>query len=101
MSEIVKTRLTKTMNKHMKFCKFRIVFQTNNRYKNYFHFKYFVPDTLQSSLTDKFSCGNCTVSYIGKTYRHFKVRVSKSKGVSPRTGKPVKSTLYPLLQITS
>ena len=28
MSHIVKTRLTKTMNKHMKFCKLRVIFQT-------------------------------------------------------------------------
>ena len=28
MSQIAKTRLTKTMNKHMKFCKFRVIFQT-------------------------------------------------------------------------
>ena len=39
------------------------------------------------------SCGSCTASYIGKTYRHFKVRVSEHQGVSPRTGKPVKGTL--------
>ena len=31
MSEIAKTRVTKTMNKRMKFRKFRIVFQTKNR----------------------------------------------------------------------
>ena len=30
---------------------------------------------------------------MGKTYRYFKVRVSKHQGVSPRTGKPVKGTL--------
>ena len=32
-------------------------------------------------------------SYIGKTYRHSKVRVSEHQGVFPRTGKPVKGTL--------
>ena len=83
MSHIVKTRLTKTMNKHMKFCKFRVIFRTNNRLKNYFHFKDFVPETFRSY----------TASYIGKTYRHFRVRVSKHQGVSPRTDKPVKGTL--------
>ena len=30
----------------------------------------------------------------GKTYRHFKVRVPEHQGVSPRTGEPVKSTLF-------
>ena len=67
--------------------------QTNNRLKNYFRFKDFVPEALRSSLIYKFSCGSCTASYIGKTYRQFKVRVSEHQGVSPRTGKPVKGTL--------
>ena len=93
MSQIVKTRLTKTMDKHMKFCKLRVIFQTNNRLRYYFCFKDFVPETLRSSLVYKFSCRSCTASYIGKTYRHFKVRVSEHHGVSPRTGKPVKGTL--------
>ena len=90
MSQIVRTRLTKTMNKHVKFCKLRVIFQTNNRLKSYFRFKDSVPETLRSNLISKFSCGNCTASYIDKTYRHFKVRVSQHQGVSPRTGKPVK-----------
>ena len=93
MSQIVKTRLTKTMNKHMKFCKLRVIFQTNNRLRNYFRFKDSVHETLRSNLIYKFSCGSCTASYIGKTYRHFKVRVSEHQGVSPITGKPVQSTL--------
>ena len=93
ISQIVKTKLTKTMNKHMKFCKLRVIFQTNNRLKNYFCFKDFVPEKLLSSFIYNFLCGSCTVSYIDKTYRHFKVRVSEHQGVSPRTGKPVKGTL--------
>ena len=77
----------------MKFCKLRVIFQTYNRLRNYFHFKDSVPETLQSDLIYKFSCGSCTASYIGKTYRHFKVRVSEHQGVFPRTGKPVKGIL--------
>ena len=91
--QIVKTRLTKTMNKHMKFCKLRVIFQTNNRIRKYFRFKDSVHETSRSNLICKFSCGSCTASYIGKTYRHFKVRVSEHQGVSSRTGKPVKGTL--------
>ena len=81
------------MNEHMKFCKLRVIFQTNNRLRNYFRFKDSVHETLRSNLIYKFSCGSCTVSYIGKIYRHFKVRVSEHQGVSPGTGKPVKGTL--------
>ena len=76
----------------MKFCKLRVIFQTN-RLRNYFYFKDSVHETLRLNLIYKFSCGSCTACYIGKTYRHFKVRVSEHQGVPPRTGKPVKGTL--------
>ena len=92
MSQIVKTRLTKTMIKHMKFCKLRVIFQINNRIRNFFCFIDFVPETLRPSLIYKFSCGSSTASNIGKTYRHFKVRVSEHQVISPRTSKPVKGT---------
>ena len=81
------------MNKHIKFCELRVVFLTNVRLRKYFCTKDFVPETLQSSLIYNFSCGSCTASCIGKTYRHFKVRVLEHQGVSPRTGKPVRGTL--------
>ena len=56
MSQIVKTRLTKTMSKNMKFCKLRVIFQTNNRLKNYFPLKDLVPEALRLSLIYKFLC---------------------------------------------
>ena len=77
----------------MKFCKLRVILQTNNRLRNYFRFKYSVHETLRSNLIYKFLCGSCTASYISKTYSHFKVRVLEHQGVSPRTGKSVKGTL--------
>ena len=37
--------------------------------------------------------GSCNALYIGKTFRHMKVRVPEPQGVSPRTGKHLKGTL--------
>ena len=91
-SDVIKKRLTKTINKHLKFCKIRFIFQNSNRIKNYFRFKDSVPEALRSCCIYKFSCGSCIASYYGKTYRHMKVRVSEHQGVSPRTGKTVKGT---------
>ena len=93
MSQVVKTRLYKKINNNMKFGKFRVIVQTNNKLRNYFIFKDFVPETLRSSFVYKFSCRSCTVSYIGYTYRHFKVRVSENEDVSPRRIKPGKGAL--------
>ena len=93
MCQIFKTRLIKSMSKHIKFCKWGAIFQTSNTLKKYFHFKDFVPETLQSIFIFKLFCGSYTASYSGKTYGHFKVRASGHQGVSSKTGKPVKGTL--------
>ena len=37
----------------------------------------------------KFSCGNCSVTYYGKTERHLNVRSSEHIGISHLTGKRV------------
>ena len=58
MSQIVKTRLTKTMNKHMKFVNLELF---SKLIIDFFCFKDFVPESLRSSLIYKFSCGSYTV----------------------------------------
>ena len=93
ISSITKKRLNRCISKRLKFCKLKIIFQTGNRLKNYFRFKDHVPETVQSNFVYKFKCGSCTTSYYGKTYRDMKVPVSEHQGVSPRTGKRVKSML--------
>ena len=90
MSKYVKTRLTKTMNEHMKNCKLRVLFQTYTRLKNYFHFKDSVPETLRSSLIYKFSCGSCTASCI----------VSEHQGVPQEQVNQLKVPYLPLIGIT-
>ena len=53
-SEVVKTRLPKTISKHLNFAKLKVIFQTSNKLKDYFFFKYFVLETLWSNSIYKF-----------------------------------------------
>ena len=46
-----------------------------------FHFKDVIPKELQSHLVHKFTCGNCNVTYYGKTERHLNVRSSEHIGI--------------------
>ena len=39
ISIIIKKRLNRCISKRLKFCKFKIIFQTGNKLKNYFRFK--------------------------------------------------------------
>ena len=47
-----------------------------------FHFKDVIPKELQSHLVYKFTCGNCNLTYYGKTKRHLNARSSEHKCIS-------------------
>ena len=90
---IAKKRLNRCIGKRSEFCKFKIIFQTGNRLKNYFRFKDCVPETLQSSFIYTFKGGSCKAFHYGKSNIYMKTWVLEQPGVSSKTGKRVKGTL--------
>ena len=92
MSALVKSGLARSLHKRLPFCKVKIAFKTSNRLKNYFSFEDVVPEPLRSCQIYNVTCGSCNASYIGKTFRHMKVRVLEHQEISPRTGKRLKGT---------
>ena len=48
MSEVIKTGLSKALQKRLRFCKLRVLFKSTNRLKSYFNFKYVLPELLRS-----------------------------------------------------
>ena len=93
MLGVIKTGLSKALQKHLPFCKLRVIFKSTNHLKSYFNFKDVLPEPLRSCQIYKFTCESCSTSYIGNTFWHLKVKVSEHQGVSPQTGKIVKGTL--------
>ena len=87
MSALVKSGLTRLLHKRLSFSKVKSFLKISNRLKNYFSFKYVVPEPLRSCQIYNFMCGSYNASCIGNTFRHMKVRVSECQEVSPRTGK--------------
>ena len=81
MSALVKSGLARSL--HKPFCEVKIVFKTSNCLRNSFRCKDVVPEPLHSCQIYIFRCRSCNASYIGKTFRHMKVRVSEHQGVSP------------------
>ena len=57
-----------------------------------FLFKDTVPETLHSNCVYKFSCKNYIASYINKTYRNIKVRISEYQSNFSRWREPVKGS---------
>ena len=92
MSASVKSGLARALYKRLLFSSVKIAFKTSNRLKNYLSSKCDVPEPLRSCQIYSFTCGSCKASYIGKTFRHMKVRVSEHQGVSRRTRKHLKGT---------
>ena len=92
ISALVKSGLIRILHKPLHFCRVEIVSKTSKRLKNYFSFKDVVPEPVHSCQIHSFICRSCNASYIGKTFKHMKVRVSKHQGVSSGTGKHLKGT---------
>ena len=87
----LRTRLQKSINSNISFCKIKIIFKSSKRLANFFRFKDKTPLCLRSNIVYKFTCGRCNATYYGETCRHFKVRVGEHSGISTLTNKRSKS----------
>ena len=82
----LKKRLTKLIAIYYPYCKLKLVFKCTNRLRNCFVFKDKIPLNVRSHLLYRFSCGRCNSAYVGKSKRHYLVRVFEHLGISLRTG---------------
>ena len=69
------------------FLDLNVVFQATLRMGDLFRFKDVVPKCLQSKVIYSYKCQGCNSLYIGKTKRHFQIRMCEHQGVSFRNGK--------------
>lgn len=88
-SLVLKKRLQQIIREELPYCKINIIFTSQTRLGNFFKFKDSVPRNLKSRLLYRYTCGNCNITYIGKTMRHFQVRFSEHLGISKVTNKPL------------
>ena len=83
----VKKRLQKWIAAYYPQCKLQVIFNSNNRLRNLFNFKDKIPLNVRSHLIYRYTCDSCNTIYIGKTRRHYAVRVFEHLGLSLRTHK--------------
>ena len=81
----LKSRMQKYVSKYFPQCKIQVIFKCNNKFQNFLSFKDKVPNNLRSHLLYKYTCNSCNAIYIGKTRRHYLVRVFEHLGISLRT----------------
>ena len=75
------------MGTHFPICKLKVIFNSNNRLRNFFNFKDKIPMRCRSHILYRYTCDGCNTVYIGKTRRHYLVRVCEHLGISLKTGK--------------
>ena len=83
----LRTKLTNIVRNYFPMCKVQISLNAGCRLGNFFRFKDKVPLNVRSLILYKFSCGGCNSIYLGKSKRHYLVRVFEHLGISLATGK--------------
>ena len=82
----IRKRLSKIVATHYPQCKLNVIFNSNNRLRNFFSFKDKLPIRCRSHILYRYTCDGCNAIYIGKTRRHYLVRVFEHLGISLVTG---------------
>ena len=83
----IRGNLTKLAKTYFPCCKIQVMFNSGKRLGSFFSFKDKVPLNARSFILYKFTCSSCNSAYIGKTKRHFLVRMFEHLGISLRTGR--------------
>ena len=86
----IRKNLNKLVQTYLPQCKLNVIFTSTNRIRNAFLFKDKPHLNVRSLLLYRYTCSKCNLAYIGKTKRHYLVRVFEHLGVSLRTGKNYK-----------
>ena len=82
----IRSSLSKIAKSYFNCCKIQVMFKSSNRLGSYFRFKDKVPLNARSFVLYKFKCSRCNSAYVGKTKRHYLVRMFEHLGISLTTG---------------
>ena len=96
----IRSHLQKFFKNYIPYCSLKVVYQSRKIISNLFNFKDTVNTKLSSHIVYKFMCSCCNATYYGRTQRHFFVRASEHLGITPLTGKFVKTPRNMLFLIT-
>ena len=67
----LRTRLVNSIERNLKFCKLKVIFQLPYKLNSLFRYKGSLQKKICSDIVYRYMCSNCKVTYYGKTYRHF------------------------------
>ena len=76
----IRSKLFGLVKTYFPFCKTQVMFNSEIDWTK-------VPLNARSLILYKFTCSSCNSAYVGKTKRHFLVRMFEHLGISLTTGK--------------
>ena len=82
----IKKKLQTSFSSQFPGFKLKIILKSGNNIGNLLNFKDILPVSVRSLVIYKYSCSHCNMTYIGKTKRHFLVRMCEHLGTSYKTG---------------
>ena len=87
----LRTRLRRTIERDLPYCKLKMNFRSKYRLNTLFQFKDRLEKKIRSGIIYRYTCSNCKVTYYGKTFRHFYTKAAEHMGISNLTGKQLKN----------
>ena len=84
-------QLCSVIHKYFPQINLRVIHVNGNTIGSWFNFKDRLPAPLTSAVVYKYTCGQCSSSYIGETLKQLHVRICQHKGISFRTNRPINS----------
>ena len=93
----LRTRLSRTIERDLPYCKLKIIFRSKCRLNTLFQFKDLLEKKIQSEIIYRYMGSNCKVTYCGKTFHHFYTGVVEHMGISNLTGKRLKNVKQPAI----
>ena len=87
----LRTKLRRTIERNLPFCKLKMIFRSKCRLNTLFHFKDSLEKKIPPEIIYRYRCSNCNVFYYGKSFRHFYTRAATHMGIFNLSGKRLKN----------
>ena len=75
-SHDLRTRLRRTIEGNLPYCRLKVIFRSNCRLNTLFRFKDSLEKKIHSGIIYRYTCSNCKVTYYEKTFCHFYTRAA-------------------------
>ena len=93
----LRTRLRRTIERDLPYCKLKVIFKSKFRLNTLFRFKDSLEKKIPYGIIYRYTCSNCKVTYYRKILRHFYTRTAEYMWISNLKGKCLKNVIQSVI----